>query len=252
MLFAASGLIGRPVAASDGRIGAVRDFLVDDGRWDVRWMVVDTGQWMPGRRVLIHPSAVAPIRLPPKPALPMLTFGDEMAVSVNLTVREVEAGPDARDDEPVTEDLERRLFDHYGWDPSWSALASLNEPAILAEEAEASASAGDRSSGSAAALKGFAVHGEDGAIGSVDNVLIDDTRWTVRYLVVATRGWLHGKLVQVPVRAVAGIDRQARDVRLDVPRERVQSAPAWDPLAMMDAIAEERVSGHFRPPGRRP
>ncbi len=133
MLFAASGLIGRPVAASDGRIGAVGDFLVDDRRWDVRWVVVDTGQWLPGRKILIHPSAVAPIRLPPKPALPMLSFGDEMAVSVNLTVREVEASPDAREDEPVTEELERRLFDHYGWDPSWSALASLNEPAILAE-----------------------------------------------------------------------------------------------------------------------
>ena len=81
MLFAASGLIGRPVAASDGRVGAVKDFLIDDRR-AVRWMVVDAGQWLPGRKVLIHPSAIAPIHLPPRPAFPMLSIGDPLAVSV--------------------------------------------------------------------------------------------------------------------------------------------------------------------------
>ena len=55
MLFAASGLIGCAVAASDGRVGAVKDFLFDDRSWNVRWMVVDTGHWLPGRKVLIHP-----------------------------------------------------------------------------------------------------------------------------------------------------------------------------------------------------
>ena len=50
MMFAASGLIGRPVDASDGRIGSLRDFLLDEGRWSVRWMVVDPGPRLPGRR----------------------------------------------------------------------------------------------------------------------------------------------------------------------------------------------------------
>ena len=234
MLFAASALIGRPVAASDGRIGAVKDFLLDDRRWRVRWMVVDTGQWLPGRKVLIHPSAIAPIQLPPRPALPMLSFGDEMAVAVNLTTQQVEASPDAREDEPVTEDLEQRLLDHYGWDP-FSSAAEFG-----AEED------GDRPLGGAAALKGFAVQGVDGEIGSVDNLFIDDVHWAARYLVVATRGWLHEKLVQIPLRAVAGVDWQARRMNLDVTRERVDSAPVWDPLLMADEIAEGRMSGHFR------
>jgi hypothetical protein len=235
MLFAASGLIGRPVAASDGHIGAVKDFLLDDRRWAVRWMVVDTGRWLPGRKVLIHPSAIPPIQLPPRPALPMLSFGEPMAVAVNLTTREVEAGPEAHEDDPVTDELERRLFDHYGWDRFWSAPESGGE-----ED-------GDRRLGSAAALKGFAVEGVDGEIGSVDNVFIDDVRWAARYLVVATRGWLHGKLVQIPLHTVSGVDWQGRRVDLDVTRERVDSAPAWDPLLMADEIAEGRLSGHFRP-----
>ena len=78
MLFAVNGLIGCPVEASDGDIGAVKDFLFDDRSWKIRWMTVDTGHWLPGRQVLIHPSAIAPLELPPKPALPMMTGGQTL------------------------------------------------------------------------------------------------------------------------------------------------------------------------------
>ena len=253
MLFAANGLIGRPVAASDGRIGAVKDFLLDDRR-KVRWMVVDTGQWLPGRKVLIHPSAIVPIHLPPRPAIPMLSFGDPLEVSVNLTVRQVEASPDAGVDQPVTDELERRLFDHYRWDPFWSAADS--EAAAPSSPPTAAGTEADREGedgpglGSAGAMKGFAVHGTDGEIGSIDNVFIDDVRWSVRYLVVATRGWLHAKLVQIPLHVVKDIDWKAQAATLRVTRERISSAPAWDPLVMVDEIAEERLRGHFGPPGR--
>ncbi len=104
---------------------------------------------------------------------------------------------------------------------------------------------GDRPLGSAAALKGFAVHGVDGEIGSVDNMFIDDAQWAARVLVVATPSWLHGRLVQIPFRVVTGIDWRACIVALGAAREIVDSAPAWDPVAMVDEIAEERLRDHF-------
>ncbi len=72
MLFAVTGLHGCPVEADDGHVGSVKDFLFDDQSWKVRWMVVDTGNWLPGRQVLIHPSAIAPLdlALPAKRVLP--------------------------------------------------------------------------------------------------------------------------------------------------------------------------------------
>ena len=57
-IFALSALKGLSVVGTDGRIGAVKDFLFLDDRWQVRWLVIDTGVWLPGRKVLIHPSAV--------------------------------------------------------------------------------------------------------------------------------------------------------------------------------------------------
>ena len=123
MLFAVTGLQGCPVEADDGHVGSVKDFLFDDQSWKVRWMVVDTGNWLLGRQVLIHPSAIAPLdlALPSKRVLPMMSMGDALVVSVRLTKQQIEASPDAREDEPVTKQMETDLYDHYGWDPSWGA-----------------------------------------------------------------------------------------------------------------------------------
>jgi sporulation protein YlmC with PRC-barrel domain len=55
MLRNASAIKGYAIAASDGRIGTVSDFLFDDDSWLVRWLVVDTGKWLSGRKVLLPP-----------------------------------------------------------------------------------------------------------------------------------------------------------------------------------------------------
>ncbi len=230
MLFAASGLIGTPVAARDGRIGVVAEFLLDGPRWRVRWLVVDPGRRLPGRKVLIHRSAMLPIQLPERPAIPMFSVsGESMKVAVDLSLRQIEASPEAPVEAPVTRDLERRICEHYGWDPFDSAPP-------------------DAGWGGAVALKGFVAEGLDGAIGTVENALIDDRNWSLGYFLVATGGWLSGRTVQIPAEAATGIEWPARVARFSVTRERARSAPVWDPLAMVDAIAEASVRRHFGAP----
>ena len=59
MLQAISALKGFAIEASDGRMGTAADFMFDDASWRVRWLVVDCGSWLKGRKVLISPSAVS-------------------------------------------------------------------------------------------------------------------------------------------------------------------------------------------------
>jgi hypothetical protein len=61
MLRLVSRLSGYTIEASDGDIGTFNDFLFDDVTWKVRWLVVDTGHWLSGRKVLIHPSAIGAV-----------------------------------------------------------------------------------------------------------------------------------------------------------------------------------------------
>jgi hypothetical protein len=262
MLFAVSGLEGCRVKASDDDVGAVKDFLFDDETWTIRWMAVDTGHWLPGRQVFIHPSAIAPLELPPKPRLPMMSVSGTLELTVNLTRVQIEAGPHSHEDEPVTRQMETLLYDYYGWDPYWGAthfggaLLPNAEARIVGDavrrEAELPVDGVDHLH-SVASFKGYYVHASDGDIGHVENVLADDTNWEIRYLVIATRNWWPGKIVQLAPYAVRDIDWFGERINMNVSRDQVRSAPAWDPLALADEASEAEFHRHFGWPGyRRP
>jgi len=82
MLWNASAVTGYAIAANDGRLGTVSDFLFDDTRWWVRWLVVDTGKWLSGRKVL----------------LPLSTLGHpdprQREFAVELAMQQVKGSPD--------------------------------------------------------------------------------------------------------------------------------------------------------------
>src|SRR5690625_2725863 len=58
-MWEASKTIGYDIHASDGAIGSLDDLLFDDAGWTIRWAVIDTGTWLPGRRVLLPFAGLA-------------------------------------------------------------------------------------------------------------------------------------------------------------------------------------------------
>lgn len=58
MLRNIKGLRGFTIEAADGQMGKVHDLLFDGRTWAVRYLVVDTGSWLPGRKVLIAASGL--------------------------------------------------------------------------------------------------------------------------------------------------------------------------------------------------
>ena len=52
---------GYHIHASDGEIGHVEDFLVEDADWSIHYLVVDTQNWWPGKKVLISPRSIREI-----------------------------------------------------------------------------------------------------------------------------------------------------------------------------------------------
>ena len=72
---------GYDVLATDGEIGRVKDFIVDDAMWTIRYLVVDTGPWLTGRKVLVAPTWVEGVDW------------SDGAVDVALSRRQVEESP---------------------------------------------------------------------------------------------------------------------------------------------------------------
>ena len=254
MLFAITGLLGCPVRTEDGDAGTVKDCLFDDGNWRIRWMVVDTGAWLPGRKILIHPSAIEPLVIPPwSRGLGMGSGVDRPVVSVALTQDKIKASPDASEDEPVTQQMEDRLYEYYSWDPIWGATifgTNANSLPISAPpmgagprghgkiEAGTHPGNGDSHLRSASTVIGYHVEATNGEIGHVENFLIDDADWHIRYLLIATRNWWPGKHVQLAPYTVEAVDWMRKQIALNITREQVQSSPEWDPAAVTGVLGD--------------
>lgn len=76
-------------------------FLIEIERWDVRWFVVDTANWWPGRMVIILPRWITAVDF------------DEETVHVDLTRERVETSPEYKPSQIVAPDYEERLHRHY-------------------------------------------------------------------------------------------------------------------------------------------
>jgi hypothetical protein len=64
VLHKANGLRGYHILANDGEIGHVDDFLFDERTWTIRYLVVDTSNWIGGRSVLISVASLERIDSP--------------------------------------------------------------------------------------------------------------------------------------------------------------------------------------------
>ena len=84
MLHKTSELLGYHIVANDGEIGHVEDFLIDEGGRAVRYLVVDTSNWIGGRSVLISASALERIDSPAK------------KIHVNLAREAIKRGPSVK------------------------------------------------------------------------------------------------------------------------------------------------------------
>jgi sporulation protein YlmC with PRC-barrel domain len=222
-------LRGDDIVARDGSIGTVKDVYFDDERWAVRYLVVDTGTWLPGRRVLVSPAAVEGV--------------DEQDVHVRLTREQVKGAPDVESDRPVSRQQEMAHAAHFGYPYYWSGpllwgaaaypihpLAA--KPALSPSQVEAERAAqqqleqGDSHLRSGAEVIGYRIEARDGAIGEVEDFVVDEETWAIAGMVVDTRKWWPGGEVQVSPALVSDIDWGARTVRLHVTRDELRRAAA--------------------------
>jgi hypothetical protein len=88
MLHKTSKVLGFHLVASDGEIGHVDDFLVDEN-WDVRYLVIDTSNWIGGKSVLISPAVIEKVDSPAKEIHVRLTR-DEIERSPSVDTAEIE------------------------------------------------------------------------------------------------------------------------------------------------------------------
>jgi hypothetical protein len=252
MLRKASELTGCSIQAKDGPIGSISDLLFDDEGWSVRWLVVETGSWLTGRKVLL-----------PSSQLKQPSAGAQN-IPVDLTKQQVEASPDIDTEKPVTRQMESSVYDYYGWPAYWPAAAGAwpvgaayvpprGHPAADAPPARPSerdemlrrAERGDPHLRSANEVTGYYIQGSDGDIGHVEDFLIDSGNWTIRYIIVDTSNWWAGKQVLIAPGWVESVVWGEQIVRIDRTRQEIKDAPEYDPTRPVELEYEAALHRHY-------
>src|SRR5665213_3404720 len=110
MLHNVKELEGALVEAVDGQLGTVKDLYFDDKRWAIRYMVVETGTWLKGRKVLISPNAVHRVAW------------DDGVMHMSLTQQQVRDSPCIATDKPVSRQQEAAHHNYYGYPNYWDGI----------------------------------------------------------------------------------------------------------------------------------
>lgn len=100
-------VIGYSIKADDGDIGHVQDFIFDLDNWMIRYMVVDTKNFLPGKNVLIALSWIKDINW------------IESNVRVALTKESIKNSPEFDPEKPLDKEYEERLHKYYDKNMFW-------------------------------------------------------------------------------------------------------------------------------------
>jgi hypothetical protein len=249
MLRSVKSLEGYAIGATDGRFGKITDFYFDDAAWVVRYLVVDTRAWLGGRNVLISPYSIGP------------PDWSDSVLPATISKQQIEESPGIDSDRPVSRSYERSYLGYYGYPYYWGGaglwggghypgtyLTGMQPQdydgyqgylkAPLADD-------GDPHLRSCNEIKGYHIKASDGELGHVQGFLLDDSTWSIRYLIVNTSNWWVGHQVLISPEWIKDVSWAGSRVDIALARQAIKDAPVWDEDAPFARDDERRLYHHY-------
>ena len=239
MLEKAKTLKGYKLESLNGEIGKVREFYFDDQHWAIRYLVADTGNWLTGRQVLISPYALGAVTR------------EKQQVAIDLTKKQIEGSPSLDSDKPVSKQFEESYYAYYGWPTYWSGPYVWGYYPYIERSSEKWGEAPSHEKGwdphlrSSHDMSGHYVQATDGEIGHVEDLVIDDETWTIRYLIIDTRNWWPGKKVLVSPEWIESISWSETKVFVNLSREAIKQAPEYTEESLLTRDYETQLHRHY-------
>jgi hypothetical protein len=237
------------IGAIDGEIGEVTDIFFDDISWVVRYVVVDAGSWLTQRKVLISPYALQGADWQHK------------RLPVSLTKKQVKDSPNIDTDKPVSRQHEMVYADYYSYPYYWGSNGFWGEglyypmDPVRSDAAELHARAerarqqsDDPHLRSGKAVVGYHIHANDGDIGHVQGMLVDEETWAIRYLVVDTSNWWIGHKVLVPPQWISDVNWADSSVSVNLTRETVKNSPRYESSEDLNRSRELELYSYYGRP----
>jgi hypothetical protein len=228
-------LSGYALHARDGDIGRLRQVYFDDRDWRVRYLVVRSGGWLFGREVLLSPDMVLGVD------------GERECIDVDLTREQIRTAPPVEEHLPVSRHYEREFYLHYGMQPYWidDPLFGLGLATPPLADDETPSEPSEPHLRSSTEVAGYRMRADEHEVGHVDDLIVDEATWIIRYLDVKTGPWLFGRHVLIAAAWLDGVDWSAREVVTVLQPDAIETAPAYDRDAVIGQDDEIALYKHY-------
>lgn len=243
MLRNAKTLKGYSLNSLNGDIGKVKEFYFDDQHWAIRYLVADTGTWLKDRQVLLSPYALVAVD------------DAQQHVEINLTKKQIEDSPPLESDKPVSRQFEDAYYGFYGWPMYWGgpylwgAYPFIMHDADNLEDYNQSEKSWDPYLRSTQDVTDNHIQAADGEIGHVEDFIIDDEVWAIRYVVVDTRNWLPGKKILISPQWIERVSWLESKVFVNLSKEAIEQAPEYTETSLLTRDYETSLHVHYNRKG---
>jgi hypothetical protein len=253
MLRSIKEMEGYAIGATDGTIGKVTNFYFDDLAWVIRYLVVETGDWLSSRKVLISPIAIGQLNR------------TERVLSVAITKEQVRSSPDVDTESPMSWQNEVRYLEHYGYPKYWGGTGIWGQGTLPSSLLSASRKGAGRATTAVAeegerddsllrdcnAIMKYRIHATDGDVGELCGLLVDEDFWAIRFLVVETGDWWAGHQMLIATERIDEVDWPGASVAVDLTRQLIKDAPPYNSTLRLDSREETGIYQHLGRPGHR-
>ena len=239
MLNKAKTLNGYKLLSFDGEIGKVREFYFDDHYWTIRYLVADTGNWLKSRQVLISPFAIVAVN------------EKEQNIAIDLTQKQIEDSPSLNSDKPVSRQFEETYYGYYGYPMYWSGLYMWGPYPYIVRDREKwkevthGKKVWNPHLRSTHDVSGHHIQAADGEIGHVEDFIIDDQTWAIRYLVIDTKNWWSGKKVLVSPQWIDRISWGETNVYVNLSRQAIKQSSEYTEMSLLTRDYEAQLLLHY-------
>ena len=234
-------LHGCTLAASDGEIGQIKEIYFDDEHWKVRYFLVTTGTWLIGREVLISPHLIGGID------------EQQRSLTVHLSREQVRQSPPVESHKTVSREYEEIISKHYGWDPYWSFDGGVGlgmpraMPALVNPQTPVPPITSHLRDSSE--LSGYQLHATDGELGKVEDFILDDQGWNIRYLVIRPGNWLTQTQVLLSPEWIEQVSYEKAEIVVNLPSELIKTSPTYDASHSLTRDLEKKLHDHYERKG---
>ncbi|MCB0420109.1 MAG: PRC-barrel domain-containing protein [Bdellovibrionales bacterium] len=235
MLRSLKDLIGYKVVTANGPIGKCKDILFKDRDWNVQYIDIETGNWLPGRRVLLSPNCIG------------IPHWSSHLIPTILSPQQIEDSPKLEENAPVSRQWENHYFSYYGWshyaiggqDWGYSTFPqSFIKPNNRYKKPTINY---DGSLRSLNEVLGYSLTSTTGSFGSISDLYIELSSWHIKYLYCDTIKWLPSKKVLLSTSWINSVSWAGKSVNVNLRQGEITSLPHYNGDISLSSAHEELV-----------